>query len=295
METPIHNCLKKNKPDISPSSVKTYTILLKSLFYRHHEKNVPIDCDWYNNDSKILPDITERPLTTQKTILSALIAMCPKNNEYKNKLLQSGSKYQSWIDKQEKSEKQEDNWMPYEEVVKIYNEAYANIKPILSHKGEISQPDFMRFQDFVILALCCGIWFPPRRSADWVNVKLLNVDKSTDNYIEKKRFYFNEYKTKKFYGRQDVAIPAGLKTILDKFISHNPYDYLLVDNFGRQITNVRLGQRLNHMFKSKISTSMLRHIFLSDKLKNIPSLVDLQDTASAMGHSINEALQYVKH
>jgi len=294
MESIIHTRMKKNKPDISPSSIKTYTTLLKSLFYRHHEKNVPVDCDWYDNDKTILADIAERPLTTQKTILSALIAVCPKNEKYKNKLLQSGSKYQSWVNKQEKSEKQHDNWMPYEDVVKIYKDAYSNIKPLLSHKGEISQADFMRFQDFVILALCSGVWFPPRRSADWINIKLLRIDKSRHNYIDKNRFYFNEYKTKKFYGRQDIAIPAGLKTILTKFISHNPYDYLLVDNLGQQITNVRLGQRLNHMFKSKISTSMLRHIFLSDKLKSIPSLVELQNTADAMSHSVTEALQYVK-
>lgn len=294
MESLIHEHMKKNKPNISPSSMKTYTTLLKSLFYRHHDKGSPLVCAWFNDDSKILPDIVERPLTTQKTILSALIAMHPQNEKYKNKLLQSGNKYQAWVNKQEKSDTQRDNWIPYEDVLKIYHESYAGIKPLLTHKGEISQSDFMKFQDFVILALCCGVWFPPRRSADWVNVKLKSIDKSRDNYIDKKRFYFNEYKTKKFYGRQDIAIPGGLHTILKTFISHNPYDHLLVDGFGKQITNVRLGQRLNHMFKSKISTSMLRHIFLSDKLKNIPALDDLQNTATAMGHSIEEQLQYVK-
>ena len=295
MNSLIYNTLEKNKPTISPSSIKTYSTLLKSLFYRHNDKKSPIDLKWFEDETLILDDIKDRPLTTQKTILSALIAMYPSNETYKSLLMRIGEKYQGWVNTQEMTETQASNWKSYDEVKRIYNEMYENIKPILNHKGEISQPDFMRLQDFVILALCCGVWIPPRRSSDWINMKVLNVDKSKDNYIDKNRFYFNEYKTKRFYGRQDVAIPKGLKTILDRFISHNPYDYLLVDNKGDKITNVRLGQRLNHIFKSKISTSLLRHIFLSDKLKDMPKLNKMIDTARDMSHSVPEALRYVKH
>lgn len=295
MTDPIHNCIKKNKPDISPSSMKTYTTLLKSLYYRHHDKKTPIDCEWFDNESVILDDIKERPITTRKTILSALISVSPKNEKYKSTLMMNGDKYREWINKQEMTETQKTNWKTYDEVKNIYDEMYNNIKPILNHKGEISQSDFMRLQDFIILALCSGVWFPPRRSSDWVNMKLNSVDKSKDNYIEKNRFYFNEFKTKKFYGRQDIAIPKGLKTILDKYISQNPYDYLLVNNDGNKITNVRLMQRLNHIFKSKISTSMLRHIFLSDKLKDMPKLTNMIETARDMGHTVDEAMRYVKH
>ena len=34
----------------------------------------------------------------------------------------------------------------------------------------------------------------------------------------------------------------------------------------------------------------LRSIYLSEKYKNIPSLVDMQETATAMGHQITTAL-----
>jgi len=40
---------------------------------------------------------------------------------------------------------------------------------------------------------------------------------------------------------------------------------------------------------------LLRHIYLSDKLKDIPKLAELQKTAKEMGHSVAEALEYVKH
>jgi hypothetical protein len=45
----------------------------------------------------------------------------------------------------------------------------------------------------------------------------------------------------------------------------------------------------------KISTSMLRHIYLTDKLKDVPKLVELEQLASDMGHSLKEQLEYVKH
>lgn len=295
MSNPIAPLIQKNKPDISPSSLKTYSTLLKSLYYRHHDKKAAIDTDWFDNESIILDDIKERPIATRKTILSALISVSPKSEKYKSTLMANGDKYREWVDKQEMSDTQKANWKTFDEVKRIYDEMHSNIKPILNHKGEISQADFMRLQDFIILALCCGVWFPPRRSADWVNLKLRAIDKSKDNYMEKNRFYFNEFKTKKFYGRQDIAIPKGLSAILNRYISHNPYDYLLVDNKGDKITNVRLGQRLNHIFKSKISTSMLRHIFLSDKLKDMPKLTNMIETARDMGHTVDEAMRYVKH
>ena len=294
MSNPIAPLIQKNKPTISASSLKTYATLLRSLYYRHHDKKAPIETDWFDNESIILADIAERPIATRKTILSALISVSPKSEKYKSTLMENGAKYQQWIEKQEKSETQEANWKTFDEVKKIYDEMHTNIKPILNHKGEISQSDFIRLQDFVILSLTSGVWIKPRRSADWVNMKLKSIDKSKHNYIEKNQFYFNEYKTKKFYGRQNVAIPKGLNAILTRYINHNPYDYLLVDNDGNKITNVRLMQRLNHIFKSKISTSMLRHIFLSDKLQNMPKLTEMIETAREMGHSVPEALQYVK-
>jgi hypothetical protein len=39
---------------------------------------------------------------------------------------------------------------------------------------------------------------------------------------------------------------------------------------------------------------MLRHIYLTDKYKDIPAINELKQTASDMSHSVAEALEYVK-
>jgi hypothetical protein len=40
---------------------------------------------------------------------------------------------------------------------------------------------------------------------------------------------------------------------------------------------------------------MLRHIYLSDKLKDVPKLQELEKLAADMGHSLKEQMEYVKH
>jgi len=126
-------------------------------------------------------------------------------------------------------------------------------------------------------------------------MKINNIDKKTDNYIDKNKFVFNTYKTSRFYNKQEVEIPKNLKIILNKFIKLNPYDYLLTDNQGNQLSNVRLGQKLNSIFGDNTSTTLLRHIYITDKFKNAPSLIDLQKNAENMGNSIMEQLQYIKN
>jgi hypothetical protein len=57
---------------------------------------------------------------------------------------------------------------------------------------------------------------------------------------------------------------------------------------------VRIAQILNRIFGKNISTGMLRHIYITDKLGHIPSLEEMKSIADDMGHSIDMQLQYIK-
>jgi hypothetical protein len=72
-------------------------------------------------------------------------------------------------------------------------------------------------------------------------------------------------------------------------------EYLIFNTRGNQLSNAALTQMLNAAFGKKIGTSMLRHIFLSDKFKDIPKLAELQSTADSLGHSVGQMLEYIKH
>ena len=168
------------------------------------------------------------------------------------------------------------------------------VKPLLNSKEKLSSKDYQKLQDYIILCLTCGIFIPPRRSLDWTEFKINSIDRKNDNFMDKNKFIFNRYKSDKFYSTQEIEIPKELKNILNKFLKHNNYDYLLVDKNGQKLSSVKLSQKLNNIFDSKISTSMLRHIYLSNKLEAIPKLNELKELANDMGHSVSQQLLYIK-
>ena len=55
-----------------------------------------------------------------------------------------------------------------------------------------------------------------------------------------------------------------------------------------------LARILNKIFGKKISTSMLRHMYLTNVYRDVPKINQMQDLAKEMGHSVSTALEYVK-
>lgn len=286
--------IRKNKPNISASTLKTYMSLLRSLYYKKHERGSEIKLNWFSNQDEVIKLLEDKAPASRKTTYAALIAVTDSNDKYKSAMMDDSKVYEKFMKTQEKTDKQAASWKDYDEVKKIYDDMHNKVKPLLKAE-ELSPADYKKLQDFVILSLTSGVWIPPRRSLDWVDLKIKNIFKKNDNYIDKNSFVFNKYKTAKVYGEQRVEIPKGLKTILMKFIRFNPHEYLLTDDQGKKMTNVRLTQKLNRIFGNNISTSMLRHIYLSNQLKDIPRLEELERIAKDMGHSVMEGLEYVKH
>ena len=127
-------------------------------------------------------------------------------------------------------------------------------------------------------------------------MKWRNYDESKDNYVDLKKnmFVFQNYKTAKVYHKVEIAIPKKLKNILVKWFSVNPTDFVLFDKYFHTLNASKITERLNNVFGKKLSTSMLRHIFITDKFADV-NLQDIADTATAMGNRPMEVLQYVKH
>jgi integrase len=165
---------------------------------------------------------------------------------------------------------------------------------LIYKKTNKTNNDLQVLQNFIILALFTLI--PPRRSKDYVDFKIKNINKDTDNYIEKSKLIFNSYKTAKTYGRQEVPIPKELTTILNKWIKTNPTDYLLFDANMNPLSSVKLNQRFNRIFDGKkIAVNALRHSYLTDKYAdNMKVKKAMADDMSKMGSSLGMAETYVK-
>lgn len=296
----IYSTIKKNRPNVSESTIKTYGSLLRSLYNKAHPKGTNININWFKNQDEIIKLLEDKKPQNRKTTYAALIVLCGDecSEKYKKNMTDDKKFTDEYYNKQEKSETQKDNWKDFNEIKELHNTMLTNNKKYLNSKTNLNTRELTSLQDFILICLTSGIYFPPRRSTDWSEMRILgrgDVDKDKDNYMTKDEFVFNIYKTKKDYGTQRVSIPTELKAILTKWLKHNTNDYLLVSATGTKLNNVKIGQRLNRIFGNKISTSMLRHIYLSDKLKDIPKINELQELAKDMGHSVEEQLQYIKH
>jgi hypothetical protein len=204
-----------------------------------------------------------------------------------------------------KTEKQEENWLTWEEVSKKKSGLKEDISPFLSNKV-LSSTQFDKLVQYVIISLYTDI--APRRNQDYLDmyvVKKLGKDYDTNkNYYDlaTQRFVFNKYKTAKKTGEQSVDVPAPLQEVLADYIKHHPLakgkvkEYkLLVKQDGSALNTVNSITRiLNRIFGQKIGSSALRHFYHSSKFGG--AIKDLKEAATNMGHSMETAIKdYIKH
>jgi len=285
--------LKKLRPNLSDGSIKTYSSILRNLHKKVFE-NQEIEKSNFNESKKVLDHLKDMPANKRKTILSALVVLTDKD-EYRNVMNGDVSDYNEEIRKQEKSVTQRENWIETDEIREVFNRLENDAK-ILFKKQNKTNADIQQIQSYIIVSLLGGVFIPPRRSLDYCSMKIRNINKDEDNYINKNKFIFNRYKTAKTYGQQDLEIPQQLKNILNRWIAINDGEYLLRDKNGNQMTSTKLNQYMNRIFGGKkIAVNSMRHTYLTDKYKQTSEEnKKLAKDMAEMGSSTNMADTYIK-
>ena len=291
--------LKENRPNLSSSSIKTYISLLNSLYKYISKDSDDINLKLFNND-KIVMQLIDK-MKYPATLLASLYVLT-NNDVYHVAMIKEMTLNKEQSESQIKTEKQKDNMITKTEVESVIN-SMRNKANLIFKNNDKSLKAINSLVNYILIILASGIYMEPRRSLDWslMKYKKLNDDNEDEfNYYNSKKseFIFNKYKTSQTYKQQIEKIPTQLKTILNKYIkyidSNNVHGYLLFNIKNNPLNSPEITMRLNKMFKKNISTSMLRHIYLSEKYKNMPSLHELKDTASSMGHSLTQMLEYIR-
>ena len=148
--------------------------------------------------------------------------------------------------------------------------------------------------EFLLMSFLGGVVIPPRRSLDYSEMKIRNYDVKTDNYYKGNKFYFNKYKTVKTYGLQILELPKELNNVLKRWIKINTNDYMIYSSNNKKLSCPQITRILNKVFGKNISTSMLRHIYLTNVYKDVPQINKMENLANEMGHSISTAMEYIK-
>ena len=284
----ISDLIKEKRPNLNEKSIKTYTSILKTISKDLGLKNVKD----FNKTKQILEYLKDMPGSVRKTRLSALLVITG-NNEFKEQMLKDINNYNKDKKNGNKNEKETEAWMTKEEIKKIFN----NLKKRASvnyKKGDLKMKELQEIQDFVMIALFTLI--PPRRSLDFTELKIKNIDTEKDNFIKNKTMVFNIYKTSKTKGQDKIEIPKELKLILNKWLRVNPTEYLLFDSKGNKLSSVKVNQRFHKiMNKPNFSVNMFRKVFLTDKYKDtVKKMNELEEDLEEMGSSTKQVQHYVK-
>lgn len=286
--------IKEKKPNLSRSSILTYSSILKNLYKKVYGDDETIDINKFEDTDRILDFLKDIPPNKRKTILSSLVIITDKK-PYRDLMLEDVREYNQEIHKQEKTPEQQEAWVNTNQVREIMSRKKANAD-LLYKKKDHTVADLQEIQNYIILCLLGGVYIPPRRSKDYTEFKIKNIDQEKNNYMTKTELIFNTYKTAKTYGQQTIPLPKELKSILTKWIKLNPTEYLLFDSQLNKLTSVKLNQRLNKIFgEKKVGVNQLRHTFLTDKYEHtIAQKNDIKDTMEDMGSSSNMLDTYVK-
>jgi site-specific recombinase XerD len=284
----IGDKITANRPKLSASSLKTYVSILSNIYKQMKGDG---DIDWFSDDVKqILEYMNTKNDQTKKTSLSALFVLTGKQ-EYKDVMTTVMAEVNQKYKEQKKTPKQEENWMSSDEVKAVYDSQHENALKMLTKKAKF---DDGKFIEYLLVAFLSGVIMPPRRSQDYGLMKIRNYDPKVDNYYKAGKFYFNKYKTAKTYGLQTLDVPKELNTLLKKWVKLNSNDYMLYSTNDNKLSSPQINRILNEAFGKAISTNMLRHIYLTDRYKDIPAIAKMENLAEQMGHSVGTAMEYVK-
>jgi len=275
--------------------MKTYISLLTNLFKKLKKEGDNETLEWFDKqEDHILKSMDEMPSSRRKTTLSALYILT--NSAKMHELMLSDAKATNNDYKEQKmNEKEKDNWVSIDEIKGIYNDMKAKVSLMFKNKLPL---DYDVVNKFFLLGCLGGVsGLPPRRSLDYCLMKIKNFDKNTDNYYLKDTFTYNKYKTSGHYGTQQMDVKADapeFNKMIKKWITINPTEYLLFSSNQQPLTSSQVSKTLNRVFDKHISVDMLRHIFLSDTYKDVPALKKMENLAHDMGHSVNQAMLYIK-
>lgn len=296
----IADKLKEDR-NLSEPSIKLYISQLVRLNDDKSFKNL----SFLKDVEDIMSKLEKYKTNTKKSYLSAIEAVLylykKKNvklyDDYKTRLDEMKKEYNE-TNKNEINDKEDKNWIKWDEIMEIKKGLLDKVKDI-EKKKILGNKDFNNLLKAFVLALYTDI--PPRRNQDYLLCYITDKNKTpteNENYlvISENKFIFHKYKTSRKTGVQEVDFNNNndFKYILGVYLKFHPIYKknkkapLLVDSNGSQFKFVNsITRLLNSIFKKKIGASMLRKIYLTHKFGDkLDMIKEMRELASQMGHSV---------
>ena len=173
------------------------------------------------------------------------------------------------------TEQQKDKWMEY--------------SSILQRRDELEKGSFER------LLLCFYTMMEPIR-ADYFSTEIVKEgsESKEENYIicsdTDARIVIQDFKTKKSHERIENVLPAELYEELKTSLTRYPRSYLFVTDdkktpFTRKMFSNWACKALTRVLKHAMTLTVLRHLYITEKIKEKTPLEQMKEIAKKMGHT----------
>ncbi len=207
----------------------------------------------------------------------------------------------NYVEPSDKEKKMLSDGLNYDQLVKKREE--------LARKLE-QKPDQSTLLKFIIL--CLYSYLPPLRQSELISTKFVNLPKYDDNVdvkilegllispnfisLNNKKMVLSNYKTVATHGVRIIDIPDILVEILRFWQDITKSEWLLplLSNNSKPIKSSGITHILNNIFGMKISSSMLRKLYISQHVfDGQMTTQEKEKIAKIMGHKpVSQVLTY---
>jgi integrase len=320
-----------DKRNIGSKTADLYLRNLRILKKKVDGEGFDGNLNWLNSYEKVSEVLSKEKTNTRKTRLASIVValklkdMDKLAEKYSDDMYSAINEYKTFIETNEKTDYQKENWASLDDLKDVWNilkrEVYAdNLHKASKKIADKGEKDVL--QKWLVASLY--ILTKPRRNRDYSNMDIITEpnynelsdgERDTNNYLVIKNnrdmfFSMGDYKTNNYAengkmknrGIQKITIPKKLKQVIKVWRKYNMGQVpLIVNNRGSRMSANSLTKYLMKIFsktgKKKISSTMLRHIFITEnpKLKEFrEKKKQAETTADEMGHSIQEQQNYNK-
>ena len=173
----LESIIRKNRPNIGCSSVKTYMCSLRRIM-----KDTGLELkspeDFIKNVDIILEKALEYTPSVRKSRLASIVVLLDDKGDYNNKdkndaikklrvvMMKDSKTVDEEETKQELTEKQKENFLPQDEILNIYEVLKEQATPLFK-LNQLNKRQFETMQLYVLLSLY--VLIPPRRTMDYTH------------------------------------------------------------------------------------------------------------------------------
>ena len=298
----LKETIKKSRPSIKDTTIKSYEANLNKLKQMFDSD----DYSFLKDIDKVMDKLGDKHYTTIRNYLNAIIILLSALNhddkqaellkEYQSKRDDLNKQYEDENATGKISEKQEKNFVPYEDIVGMINKMGQDLKGF--KKKELSSKDKMLLQIYIIYQI--HIRLPMRNDLAGMEAitkraynKLTEAEKKVKNYlvVEKGKMFMvlNKFKTSSKYEELRFDVPKDLEKLLRAYLKINGLGILFKSSTGKELTRNQISQLLIKFSKryldgKSISTTMLRKIVLSHKFGDLKK--EQEEMSKITGHSV---------